>query len=191
MVGVSGPEFQRRQNAAWRFVGALTFGFVCTTVLIGLILSLISFAINSGTDPTIRAWLAVIGFVFLGCLDILGRTPHVDRQVPQKLATSLSPGPRGLLWGLDLGALLTTQKSTSLIWAALLGATLLSPLAVFLVLGSSATVYLVATAVATIVPNAGDRLVIGGLSRPWLIVPRLIAGLILVAAALVTILSTI
>ncbi len=98
-------------------------------------------------------------------------------------ASSLRPGMRGLIWGLDLGTLVSTQKSTSLIWAAVLGAALMSPTAVLLVLATSGIAYLTATAVATIVPDAGGRLVLGGLSRSWLVGPRRIAGVVITSTS--------
>jgi hypothetical protein len=67
------------------------------------------------------------GLAALGTLDLANRTPHVWRQVPQRLVRQLTPGTLGVMWGADLGTLISTQKTTSLIWGSLLIAVLATP----------------------------------------------------------------
>lgn len=74
-----------------------------------------------------RTALLALILAVLGGLDLLNRTPHPSRQVPQRYARDLPAGWRGLIWAFDLSLLFTTQKATSLVWAALAGVILIAP----------------------------------------------------------------
>jgi hypothetical protein len=63
----------------------------------------------------------------LAALEVTGRVPQLHRQVPVGLFGQLPPGMLGIAWGLDLGLMITTKKTTSIAWAALLGSALLAP----------------------------------------------------------------
>ncbi|MEN3359651.1 MAG: hypothetical protein V7637_3633 [Mycobacteriales bacterium] len=74
-----------------------------------------------------RLWLVAAVCAVLAAADLANRTPHVWRQVPQRFVHQLSPGTLGLVWGFDLGLLVTTQKVVSLLWAGIVAAVLLAP----------------------------------------------------------------
>lgn len=99
--------------------------------------------------------------ISLAALDIANRTPHVWRQVPQRLVRELPAGLLGLVWGADLGTLVSTQKTTSLIWGSLAARVLLDP--------STAAVLAVAVSlVATLVTGGSSHLPTAGfqLAKP-------------------------
>jgi hypothetical protein len=105
-----------RQYLLGLLVGELAAGLLLTLLLypVG---TLVAIALPSAG----RRLLLIAILTLLGTLDLLGRTPHLERQTPQRLAAQLSPGPLGLLYGLDIGFVVTTQKSSSLLYAAFLG----------------------------------------------------------------------
>jgi hypothetical protein len=74
-------------------------------------------------------------------------------QVPQRFARELNdqPGRLGFIWAVDLGLIVTTQKTTSLLWIGLAGAVLLgTPATVVLTLAVAAALYGLGTAVLVI-----------------------------------------
>jgi hypothetical protein len=97
--------------------------------------------------------MLVVLVLMLGVADLLNRTPHVWRQVPQRFARELNdyPGRLGFVWAVDLGLIVTTQKTTSLLWIGLAGAIVLgTPATVVLTLAVAAVVYAMGTAVLVI-----------------------------------------
>lgn len=157
MVGVSNPIHRGDRRAGWRFLAGFGAGLaLATAVLTGPLLLLAAAA--SLVPETDRMVLLVALVVGLAAADLLNRTPHVWRQVPQRFARELhtQPGRLGLIWAFDLGLLVTTQKTTSLLWIGLAGVVLTtSPAAVVPVLAAAAGLYWLGVVTLTI---AGDRL---------------------------------
>jgi hypothetical protein len=125
MTGVAGPMFRSRPRDGRRLLAGLTVGTVVGGFLFSLPLSLGGKLVASVLSDAARGWCVVAVLVCFGLLDLANRTPHAWRQVPQASLHSLTPGILGLTWGVDLGLLVTTQKSTSLSWAGIVGIALL------------------------------------------------------------------
>lgn len=127
MAGVAGPMLHSRRGAGARLLTGLLVG----EIVGGLLLALPAFLLGEGLRLALglqaRLWLVAAVCVFFGIADLADRTPHVWRQVPQDLIGKLPPGSLGLVWGLDLGLLFTTQKAVSLIWVGMTAAILLDP----------------------------------------------------------------
>lgn len=148
MVGVSDPELRDDRRNGVRLLGGLAAGYLAATLLLTLPLIGVASALQAYVDPRISRIVLLVLLLGLGVADLLGRTPYRDRQVPQRFVTELRPLPRGLLWGFDLGLLVTTQKTSSLLWAAVLGAVLLGPPhAAVPVLAVAGAVYLIGVTV--------------------------------------------
>jgi len=149
MVGVSNPIMRRDRAQGGRFIAGFGFGLVVATGAVAAVLVPVSSAAHLAPEP-VRAGVLVVLVVFLGLADLFNRTPHVWRQVPQRLARELNdqPGRLGLIWAVDLGLLVTTQKTTSLLWIGIAGAVLLgTPVAVVLTLAVAAVLYWLGTAI--------------------------------------------
>lgn len=126
MVGVSDPLYKRRKADGICFLCGLAFGqLVACCVVVALLLP-ISMGVNAIFPPIALSSTLALVLLTLGTLDLSNRTPYKHRQVPQRFALGLADGPRGVIWGIDLGLLVTTQKTTSLWWAALVGSALTS-----------------------------------------------------------------
>ncbi|MCP9954256.1 hypothetical protein [Actinomadura madurae] len=115
-----------------------------------------------------------------------GRTPHAWRQVPQVLVHRLRPGFLGVVWGFDLGLLVTTQKAASLVWAGVAAVVLLDPRAaapvmVGLALLSNLSVALASVRFTPALIDMGTRR-----ERLWLRSVRALSGTALVTLAAVT-----
>src|SRR5688572_4570703 len=117
MVGVSNPIMRRDRRAGWRFVVGFGVGLTAAAALLTGPLLLLSAAVRPVPQPVRLVGLLVL-VALLAVADLLNRTPHVWRQVPQRFARDLDhqPGRLGLVWAIDLGLLVTTQKTTSLLW---------------------------------------------------------------------------
>jgi len=128
MTGVAGPMFARSRRAGWRFLLALLLGELMSGALLGIALYVVGSLVRA-TGAPVRARVVALALVCLGLglADLANRTPHVWRQVPQRLVTSLTPGALGLAWGFDLGLHATTQKVSSLIWVSMAAYLLLDP----------------------------------------------------------------
>jgi hypothetical protein len=119
MVGVTSPLFRRGDVRGGR---NLAIWYVVGTALAGTAVFLVLKAASVGVSavPAGPRYLGLGACVaVLLVLDLLGRTPRVNRQTPQRLRT-LPPGVRGFLWGLDIAAQFTTIKVTSLVWVLML-----------------------------------------------------------------------
>src|SRR5690606_15173572 len=152
MVGVSNPIYQRDRRAGLRFIAGFGAGLAASVALLAGPLLLLSAAAGLMPAP-VRVVLLVAVVALLAAADLLNRTPHVWRQVPQRFARDLShlPGRLGFVWALDLGLLVTTQKTTSLLWIALAGAVLLgTPATVLFTLAVAAAVYWLTTTVLVV-----------------------------------------
>jgi len=122
MVGVASPL--RRVPGAVSFYAAFAAGALAAGLVLALILVPTSLAL-AGLPERARGTLFAGGVAAFAALDVLGRTPQVRRQVPQRLGLQGLPfGPLGFVYGLDVGLHVTTLKVSSLIWVVILGSVL-------------------------------------------------------------------
>jgi hypothetical protein len=143
MVGVTSPLLRADRRRAARLLAGYASGTAAATLLLLALLTPVARAAQSAAPGWARGGLAAMVVLALAALDLLGRTPHVDRQTPQllvRLLPSGRAGAAGLAWGFDIGLLFTTIKMSSLLWAALAWAMLLDASALPLVLGVYASV---------------------------------------------------
>lgn len=143
MVGVLSPLYRRSPVEGRRFVAGYVVGVLAGATLVS-VLAYVAGAVVAAVlpDPARRLLLAA-ALAGLGLLDLAGRTPYLMRQVPQRYAVGMSPGWRGLAWGADLALLVTTQKTTSLPWAALAVVVLAAPGAAAVLVPAMLLAYLV------------------------------------------------
>jgi hypothetical protein len=127
MAGVAGPMLRRRRADGVRFLVGLMVGSTAAGLLLSLIIYLFGEIGLHALPAGWRLWLVFCACVGFGLADLLNRTPHIWRQVPQEFIHQLSPGLRGLTWGFDLGLLVTTQKAVSLGWIAIAATALMRP----------------------------------------------------------------
>jgi hypothetical protein len=180
MVGVSNPIFRADPPAGRRFLAGFGAGLaLATATLAGPLL--VAAAVASRLPELVREVLLVALVLGFAVADLCNRTPHVSRQVPQRFARDLhaQPGRLGLIWAFDLGLMVTTQKTTSLLWIGLAGAVLAGPPGVVIwALVMAAALYWLGVAVLTV---SGDRILAGpaglvsGLGG-WAITVRRLAG---------------
>jgi hypothetical protein len=143
MVGVTSPLLQADRRRAARLLAGYAFGTAAASLLLLSLLTPVARAVQSAAPGWARGGLAAMVVLALAVLDLLGRTPHLDRQTPQMLVRLLPTGragAAGVAWGFDIGLLFTTIKVSSLMWAALAWAMLLDASALPLVLGVYAMV---------------------------------------------------
>jgi hypothetical protein len=137
MVGVAGPLWKRDRRRATVLLVGLTLGQALGGSIIAATVWAVGSALGSllSLDQRLLVWGLICGIV--GLADLIQHTPQVARQVSKGLMHVLPAFPLGVVWGVDLGLMVTTRKTTSLMWAALAGVLLLAPqLAPLLVLGS-------------------------------------------------------
>lgn len=185
MAGVAGPMLRRDRLQGTRFLTGLLAGGFAATLLLAAVLFGLGRLLERGLSPHVRLVVVVVTLVVLGVADIANRTPHIWRQVPQAYVRSIPSGRLGLVWGFDLSLLFTTQKSTSLTWAALAGTGLLVPSASASVLVGMTLLGVLTIAVRSAyysvrgMPDQGDR------TRPWFTLIRRTCGVALLLAAAV------
>lgn len=189
MAGVAGPMLRRDRAGGARFLAGLALG----GVIAGLVLSVPLYVVGhlAGRFMPALARTALLTVLALGfaLADLTGHTPHVWRQVPQRLVRSLPPGTLGLAWGFDLGLLVTTQKTSSLLWLSIAAVTLLEP---GLAPGALVTFSLFATAGVLILSLTVWTVVMkGGLGWTWIRRARWATGAMMLAAGLGTILVSV
>jgi hypothetical protein len=153
MAGVASPMLRRSRSGAARFLGGLTAGGAVGGLLLSLPVFVVGTLLHSVLSLRERIVLLAVACVLLGVADLSRRTPHVQRQVPERLIGKVPPGLLGLAWGFDLGLLFTTQKTTSLIWVTIAAVLLLEP--------SWAAGVLIAVAVTASVTVAVRSLTVG------------------------------
>jgi|SoiMethySBSTD1v2_1073268.scaffolds.fasta_scaffold865835_1 hypothetical protein len=182
MAGVAGPMLREKRWNGARLLAGLAVGGVAAGLVLAIPVWLIgSLLVRVIPLPGRLALLAIL-LVAFGAADIAGRTPHVWRQVPQGLVRILSPGTLGLVWGFDLGLLVTTQKTVSLMWASIAVTALLAP--------GSAAVLLVAMAISSsLVVSAWsmttlNNIVEGRKNRRWVRNARWASGSAMLLSAL-------
>ncbi|MES9542603.1 hypothetical protein [Actinomadura sp. NPDC000600] len=127
MAGVAGPMLRRSRRRGAKFLAGLAVGGALAGLMLAVPAYVLGVLLRSVLPEPVRVWLVVAAAVAFAVADMLNRTPHVWRQVPQELVHRLPPGTLGVTWGFDLGLLFTTQKTTSLIWAAMGAVVLLRP----------------------------------------------------------------
>jgi hypothetical protein len=180
MAGVAGPMRTRDRAGAARFLVGLAAGGVAAGLVLAVPVYLVGHVAGRVLPDSARVGLLVAVAVALGAADLLGRTPHVWRQVPQKLVRELPPGTLGLTWGFDLGLLVTTQKTSSLLWVSIAAVALLDPglAPVALVVFS-----LVATAgIVALTLTVWSVLMRGGLGWEWIRRARWVTGAAMLTA---------
>ncbi|HEX6681434.1 MAG TPA: hypothetical protein VF062_01470 [Candidatus Limnocylindrales bacterium] len=149
---MSNPIMRRDRRAGWRFIAGFGAGLAVATVVLAGPLVLLSSAARLAPQP-VRVGVLVALVALLAVADLLNRTPHVWRQVPQRFARELNdqPGRLGFIWAVDLGLMVTTQKTTSLLWIALAGAVLVgTPGLVLMTLVCASVLYGLVTAVLVV-----------------------------------------
>src|SRR5258706_7845760 len=127
MAGVAGPMLRRSTAQGTRFLLGLLVGELLASSLLAVAAYLVGTVVGFVAPLPLREVLTAVIVLGLGVADLMNRPPHIWRQVPQGFVRTMPPGRLGLVWGFDLGLLFTTQKSTSLTWAALAAVTLLLP----------------------------------------------------------------
>jgi hypothetical protein len=186
MAGVAGPMLGRSKAQGTRFLSGLLVGGLVASSFMATLMYLVGTLASMVAPQAVREIVVAVVIVALGIADMLNRTPHVWRQVPQAFVRSMKPGQLGLVWGFDLGLLVTTQKSTSLTWATLAAVSLLFPTDSWLVLLSMTAIGVLAIVLRSItwtkrpLPLAGDR------GRPWFPVMRRAVGASMLGLAVVT-----
>ncbi len=127
MVGVSSPMFLYRRGDAARFFVGHFIGLALAATGLALVLYPIAQGLAAAATLATRTLLAGVLCVTLGLFDVLDKTPQSWRQTPQRYVRTLRPLGLGFVYGIDVGLLVSTQKVTSLLWAAIVGVTLVSP----------------------------------------------------------------
>ncbi len=122
MIGVTNPSSRGINRSTVRALVALSLGYAVTTSFLVLGLGAVTNLMGKILPISALRVGLVLGLATLSVADLIGRTPQTQRQVPQRFARDLNVGTRNFIWGLDLGLLATSQKTTSLIWMAFLGA---------------------------------------------------------------------
>lgn len=178
MTGVAGPMYRRSHAAGRIFVlGLLAGGLVGV-----MFLALIAYLLNSGLRALVpeyaRWWIFAGGLVVLGVSDMINRTLHVWRQVPQGFVRRLPPGRLGVVWGADLGLLFTTQKTSSLLWAAIPGSVFVHYSV--LLFPAIVIVYVLCVWLRSVGRDVLRKVELGG---HWLRVQRMASGLVLLLMA--------
>jgi hypothetical protein len=177
---------RRRPADGVRFLSGLALGGVLSGLLVAMLLYVVGRGTAEVLPETPRALaLAAVALGF-GAADLAGRTPHVWRQVPQVLVHRLAPGFRGVVWGFDLGLLVTTQKAVSLVWVTIAAVVLLdpwmaAPVMIGMALLSNLGVVLWSLRFTPAMTEMGTRR-----ERLWLRSIRALSGSVLVALAAVT-----
>lgn len=119
MAGVAGPMYVRDRHGGLRFIAGLLIGESASSLVVAAVVFTLGQFVRHQVAAFSAVGLAAV-ITVLGVSDLLGRTPQLSRQVPQRLIHRLPAGRLGLVWGLDLGLLVTTRKTTSLTWIVLL-----------------------------------------------------------------------
>ena len=135
MAGVARPMLRYERENGIRFLMGLAGGMVVAAAILALMAYAVGTALHTavGLQPRLVAAAAVCGA--LGLADVVNRTPHLWRQVPQALIRVLPSGTLGFVWGFDIGLLFTTQRVVSLAWAAIAGVCFVEPRSAAVVVG--------------------------------------------------------
>ncbi|MBE1492785.1 hypothetical protein [Plantactinospora soyae] len=186
MAGVAGPMLRHDRAGAIRFLLGLLIGGLAGSVVLAVPFYVLGRLTEALLTEQVRWVVFGVVVVVAGVVDLTLRTPHVQRQVPQRLVRTLKPGPLGLVWGVDLAMLFTTQKTTSLLWVALAGLVLVAPgLAPALLAASWAVAWLAMVYLSvrrpTLIPIGEERLTWQDLVK----ILRRVSGTILLGTAVI------
>ncbi|MET7401636.1 hypothetical protein ABZS66_49970 [Dactylosporangium sp. NPDC005572] len=172
---------------AVRFMLGLLVGGLVGSLVLAVPVYLLGRLVEELLSGPVRAVVFAVVVLVFGVVDLTLRTPHVQRQVPQSLVRTMQPGALGLVWGVDLAMLFTTQKTTSFGWVALAGLVLVAPGLAPVVLVMAWTAAWLAMVYLTIRrPTLSS---IGEERLPWeklVSIIRRVSGTALIAAALVS-----
>ena len=172
---------------AAQFLLGLTGGALVAAVVVGLAVYGVGVPLSLLASRSVRTIALVILICGLAAADLLDRTPHVWRQVPQVLIRrGLPDGLLGLVWGVDMGLLFTTQKVVSLLWGALAAALLLDPMAGFTMMLTAAALSSTSIMLWTLGGGRGITRYGTRQERKWSRHMRTVSGLILLAMAAMT-----
>ena len=189
MAGVSGPLMRRSPAAGARFLVGLAVGGAAAGLIVSLPVYLVGRALTAAAPESLRLLILAGVCLGFGIADLANRTPHIWRQVPQSFARELSPGLRGLIWGLDLGLLVTTQKAVSLVWVAICAMALVAPAAAPALLVGMALASSLSVTVWSLSPGALTIDHGGGRDKRWLRSIRALSGTAILVAGAATLLS--
>jgi hypothetical protein len=185
MAGVAGPMLRSRRDGAIRFLLGLLVGGTVGAAVLAIPVYLLGITAEQALPAQWRLWLLAAVTAGFGAADLANRTPHVWRQVPQRLIHVMPPGKLGLIWGADLALLVTTQKVVSFLWVTVAAVILLRP--------AMAVPVLVLVAVLATLPVAlwslgggRQRDGIGPWDRVGLPRTRIASGIIMLALSLAT-----
>lgn len=184
MAGVSGPMWRQHPADAVRFFVGLFAGTMASGMVLALLSHTVGRLVHMAVGHDVRMLLLAAVILVFAVADLANRTPHVWRQVPQSLIWRLKPGTRGLVWGFDLGLLITTQKVVSLMWLAVVGVVFGQPDAAWLVFITMAVVSCLAVAVLSLTAAATSESFCGIHDRRWLKRVRLGSGGVALVVAL-------
>ncbi|GAA2408902.1 hypothetical protein GCM10010404_78580 [Nonomuraea africana] len=183
MAGVAGPMLRRDRAHGVRFLVGLAVGGTLAGAVLAVLAYLVGSAVQAILPMTVRLWLLALASAAFGLADLANRTPHVWRQVPQRFVHRLTPGVLGLVWGFDLGLLVTTQKVASLIWVSVTAVVLLEPTAAAGVLVGIALIASVVVTAWSMSERTSDLLV-SRKEHQWVTIIRRASGLALLILAL-------
>ncbi|WP_433344672.1 hypothetical protein [Micromonospora sp. CA-111912] len=181
MAGVAGPMLRRNPFEGVRFLVGLAVGGVIAGVVLAIPVFLAGTLLQQLLPEPLRLALLAAVAGWLGVADLRDRTPHIWRQVPQRLVRTLPGGTLGVVWGIDLGLLFTTQKTVSLIWLALAAVLLVDPASAPLLLFC---VVLVASLLVSLWSMSKHADLPERRSRKWVVRARRASGATILAVAL-------
>ena len=187
MAGVAGPMLRDERWKGVRFLVGLTLGGAAAGLLLAVPVYLLGSVLHDTLTAAVRLVALGLAVAALAAADLLDRTPHLWRQVPQRLARVLSGGTLGAVWGFDLGLLFTTQKTVSLVWAVLVAAVLVAPASAPVVLVTVALTASVVVALWSL--TRYGQIVEGRRNRRWVRNARWLSGTALLLLALTSIWS--
>src|ERR1700730_16888775 len=99
MAGVAGPMLRTRRGAGARLLAGLLVGEVAAGLLLAVPAVLAGEGLRILVGLQARLWAVAAVCAFFGVADLMNRTPHMWRQVPEDLIDRLPPGSLGLAWG--------------------------------------------------------------------------------------------
>jgi hypothetical protein len=193
MTGVAGPMLRQQRSQAYRFLLGLAIGGLLASLALAFVAWVVGSSLAKLAPTHVRVLLLAGVCALFGVADLLNRTPHPWRQVPQSLIRTLPPGQVALAWGFDMGLLFTTQKVVSLLWAAFAAVVLVAPNAGPVVLGSAAFLSSLTIAAWTLGGGQGARTSGEGVrrNRVWTRRVRALSGLVLIGTATVILLQAV
>ncbi len=183
MVGVSGPMLAESAAEGRRFLLGLTVGSLAGSVILASAAVVVGVGLaRTGLSLSARQAALIAVAVILGLADLANKTPQLWRQVPQRLVRELPSGVLGVVWGIDLGLIVTTKKVTSLWWLAIIGLALIRPglLVIAVPVGAVATVLAIWSWSLRI---KGDTACLRKHQRSWITRLRLMSGTAMILAA--------